>query len=76
MRLSEYDPILAKEPLLKRMFDTGDYIIIGTGNYFWANTKVRGCLIEGLTSEEKNDLFRLEMLGYIKHERTSRTMVS
>jgi len=44
---------------LKRMFETNDYIVSGTGNYFWANVNHPGCLIEGLTSEEKNDLFRL-----------------
>lgn len=74
--LSKHDPILDKEPLLKRMFEKGDYIVIGVGNYFWANTNHPSCLIEGLSRDEKNDLFRLERIGYIKHERTSRTLVS
>lgn len=60
------DPIVEREPVLKRMVETGDYVVIGTGNYFWANTKVRGCLIEGLSGDEKNDLFRLERIGLIK----------
>lgn len=64
-KLSGHDPILTKEPLLKRMFDTNDYIVRGTGNYYWANSNHPGCLIEGLSSEENSDLFRLYDQGFI-----------
>jgi len=61
--ITKEHPILSKEPILKRMFDTDDYIVSGVGNYWWANTNHPGCLIEGLTSEERNDLFRLHNEG-------------
>lgn len=70
--LSKFDPIVEKEPVLKRMFETNDYVVVGVGNYFWANTNHPGCLIEGLSHEEKNDLFRLNVLGFIKHETAKR----
>ena len=66
MRLSEDDPILAKEPVLKRMYDTNDYVVQGTGAYYWANANVKGCLIEAVSSEELNDIFRLVNDGYIE----------
>jgi hypothetical protein len=62
------DPILEKEPILKRMVETKDYIVKGGTHYMWTNTKKTGALIEALSSEECQDLFRLESLGLIKKE--------
>ncbi len=41
-----------KLKIIKRMSDTGDYVVRGTGGHFWANESHRGCLIETCSSEE------------------------
>ena len=64
--ISEHDTILSKEPILKRMFETDDYIVQGTGGYYWANVNVKGCLIEAVSSEELTDIFRLSDAGYLE----------
>ena len=38
--------------IIKRMSDTDDYVVRGTGGHFWANESHRGCLIETCYSEE------------------------
>lgn len=62
------NPILSKEPIIKRMLETKDYIVRGTGGYYWANSNHPGALIEVLSSEECSDLFRLESTGVLKKE--------
>ena len=50
----------------KRMSDTGDYVVIGKGGWFWANVNVKGCLIETLSSDEVQSILRLVSFGIIK----------
>lgn len=50
------------------MLETGNYVVIGIGNWFWANVNVKGCLIKGLTHEEKSAIVRLHKADMIKKE--------
>lgn len=38
--------------VVKRMYDTGDYLIKGFGGFFWANTNINGCLKEAASSDD------------------------
>ena len=60
----------AEDKICLRMYNTGDYIVKGTGNYFWANSNHKGCLIEACTTKEiylVQKMFRERRQG-IKHE--------
>ena len=60
--------------LTQRMYNTGDYLIKSTsGNYFWANTNISGCLKEAASSEEVYIIQKLarEGRGGVIHETKS-----
>lgn len=56
--------------VIKRMYDTGDYLVKGVGGYFWANTNISGCLKEAASSEEVYIIQKLarEGRGGVIHE--------
>ena len=59
------------DDIWKRMSQTGDYVVIGKGGWFWANRNVSGCLISTLSSDEVQSILRLVSFGIIK-KRTKR----
>ena len=54
--------------IILRMQNTGDYIVRGVGNFFWANNTHRGCLIEAVTKDELDALWSLEAKEIIKSD--------
>lgn len=57
--------------LTEMMYNTGNYVVHSSGGgYFWANTNVKGCLIEAVDNDDLyiiQKLARERRLG-VKHE--------
>lgn len=61
--------------LTSMMYNTGNYVVRGTGGWFWANESHRGCLIEACSSEDISMLqilARENKLGVIYETKTIR----
>jgi len=41
-----------EKKLTEMMYNTGNYLVAGTGAFFWANTNHKGCLIEAANNED------------------------
>lgn len=61
--------------ITQMMYNTGNYLVSGTGGYYWANTNHPGCLIEPANSEDVyivQKLAREHRGGVVKESKTIR----